>query len=75
VHTLEDFRRVIKEQAHSKFLTLQVSDNVTMTTDNLLVVLPMDNVVAEEPQLAHEYHYVISPAVQEVIKSRAGLLH
>ncbi len=75
VHTLDDFRRVIKEQAHNKFLTLQVSDNVTMTTDNLLVVLPMDNVIAEEPQLAHEYHYMISPAVQEVIKSRASLLH
>ncbi len=70
VHTLEDFRRVIKAHAQDKFLTFLITDNLTMSTDNLLVVLPMDRVMAEEMQLAHEYRYSISPLVQEIMKAR-----
>lgn len=70
VHTLEDFRRVIKAHAQDKFLTFVLTDNLTMSTDNLLVVLPMDKIVAEEPQLAQEYRYSISPIVQEIMKIR-----
>ena len=73
-HTLDDFRKAIKEHAHDKFLTLLLSDNLTMTTDNLFVVLPMDTIVQEEAQLAREYHYPISPTVKEIIKAR-GLSH
>jgi serine protease Do len=70
VYTLEDFRRAIKAHAQDKFLTFVITDNLTMSTDNLLVVLPMDKVMAEEVQLAHEYRYSISPLTQEVMKAR-----
>lgn len=70
VHTLEDFRRVIKAHAQSKFLTLLLADNFSMTTDNLFVVLPMEKIVAEEVQLSHDYHYTISPTVQDIMKVR-----
>jgi len=70
VHTLDDFRKVIKDQAHDKFLTLLLSDNLTMTTDNLFIVLPMEKIIAEEMQLSREYHYPISPTVKEILQVR-----
>lgn len=70
VHTLDDFRRVIKEQVHNKFLTFLLSDNLTMTTDNLFVVLPMDKILAEEVQLSREYHYPISQTVKDILHAR-----
>jgi serine protease Do len=70
VHTLEDLRKVLKDHASSKFLTLLVSDNLTMTTDNVFVVLPMDILVAQEQQLSRDYHYPITSTAQEILKKR-----
>ena len=68
VHTLDDFRRVIKEHAQSKFLTLRVSDNVAMTTDNVFVVLPMATCIQEETRLARDFCYQITDTVKEIMK-------
>ncbi|MEX0849832.1 MAG: trypsin-like peptidase domain-containing protein [Candidatus Dependentiae bacterium] len=70
VHTLQDLRKVLKDHASSKFLTLLVSDNLTMTTDNVFVVLPMDILVAQEQQLSRDYHYPITSTAQEILKKR-----
>ncbi len=70
VHTLDDLRKAFKDHANSKFLTLLVSDNLTMTTDNVFVVLPMDIVASQEPQLSRDYHYPLTQNTQEILKMR-----
>ena len=70
VHTLQDLRKSLKDHAHNKFLTFLLSDNLTMTTDNVFVVLPTATVVAQEAQLAHDYHYPMTETAKEILKLR-----
>jgi hypothetical protein len=70
VHTLADLRKAYKDHAYEKFLTLLVSDNVAMATDNVFIVLPTDAIVAQEVQLARDYHYPISETAKEIMTMR-----
>ena len=69
VHTLDDFREAMKQSVHSKFLTLRVSDNVTRKSENILVVLPWDKLIEEEPKLAHDFKYPITKVAQSLLQS------
>ena len=70
VHTIEDFRKAIKQNAGKPFFTIRASDNVARATDNLLVTLPFDAVVEEEMRLSMDFKYQPSSTVQELIKLR-----
>lgn len=70
VHTLDEFRRALLDHAKDHYLTLLLSDNLTMTTDNVFVVLPLDVLCKEEPQLARDYHYPLSPVARELMHQR-----
>lgn len=69
VHTLDDLRKVIKNGAHEPYLTVRATDNLTRTSDNILVALSMDKVIQEEQKLARDYHYQLSQLSREVIAS------
>ncbi len=60
VTTLTELRDILKESVHDKFLTLRASDNLMRVSDNLLVVLPWEQILEEEPMLARDYHYPLS---------------
>lgn len=70
VHTLQELRKSLKDHIHNKFLTFTLADNLTMTTDNVLVVLPTETVIAQEPQLARDYHYPLTETAKELLKMR-----
>ena len=67
VHTLAEFRRVLRDGIHNKFLAIRVSDNVARASDNIMVVLPLDKVLEEEPQLAYDYHYPLTNTGRELL--------
>ncbi len=69
VGTLDEFREAMKQSAHSKFLTLRVSDNVTRKSENILVVLPWDKLIEEEPKLARDFRYPITKVAQSLLQS------
>jgi serine protease Do len=70
VTTLAELRDALKQTAHDKFLTLKASDNLMRVSDNLLVVLPWEKVLEEEPMLARDYHYPLSPIARELLAAR-----
>lgn len=69
VGTLDDFREAMKQGVHSKFLTLRVSDNVTRKSENILVVLPWDKLIEEEPKLARDFRYPTTKVAQVLLQS------
>ncbi len=68
VSTLEDLRKAFKKGMSSKFLTIRATDNVTRSTDNIFVALPLEKVLAEEPLLAKNYIYPITEHTKELLK-------
>jgi hypothetical protein len=70
VTTLDELRDVLKNSTRDKFLTLRASDNLMRVSDNILVVLPWDKIIAEEPILAHDYHYPISTTMKIILSER-----
>lgn len=71
VHTLADFRKVIKDNAKEKFLTIRASDNVVRASDNVLVTLEMQRILQEEPQLAMDFKYPISAITRDLLKNNS----
>ncbi len=69
VRTLEEFRDAVKNGSHSKFLTMRVSDNVTRKSENILVVLPWDKIIEEEPKLARDFRYPITKVAQSLLQA------
>jgi serine protease Do len=67
VHTLDDFRKVIKSGTHEPFLTIRATDNVTRTSDNILVALTMDKVIQEESRLAKDFRYQLTDLSRDII--------
>ena len=70
VRTLDDFRQAIQESDNG-FFTIQCFDTVTMVTDNLLVVLPYEEVIEEEYSLSQIYGYQPSATVKEIMNDLA----
>jgi serine protease Do len=71
VHTLDDFREAIKKSEHTGFLTVKASDNVTRKSENILVVLPWQKVITEEPRLARDFRYPITKLAQNILQSHS----
>lgn len=67
VKSLADFREVLKLSFDNNYVTLKCVDTLSRASDNLLVVLPFDKVLQEEPLLARTFHYNISPTVAELL--------
>ena len=72
VNTLEDFRKAIKKSSETGYVHFKMSDQITCTSDNIPVVLPLQNAVNDTIKLSRMYRYPISDMVkelQEIIKS------
>ncbi|TET06248.1 PDZ domain-containing protein [Candidatus Dependentiae bacterium] len=67
VRTLNDFRKALRKSLDSKFVTVRVSDNIARISDNILIALPFETVLAEESRLSREYHYQLSEMSKELI--------
>jgi len=73
VHTLEDFRQAMQKSMNAKFLTIRAIDNVTRKSENLLVVLPWNKVLEEEPKLARDFRYPITPTTYALLKEHFNI--
>ncbi len=69
VRTLEEFRQAIKKSEQNNFLTIRASDNVTRKSDNLLVALPWNKVLQEEPKLSMDFRYPMTKMAQGLLQS------
>jgi serine protease Do len=67
VHTLDDFRKVIKNGTHERFLTVLATDNLSRTSDNILVALAMDKVIQEESRLSKDFRYQLTDLSRDLI--------
>lgn len=68
VRTLEDYRQALKKGFSTKFFTIRASDNVARASDNILVALEWDKVLAEEQRLAKDFRYPLGQAAKELLK-------
>lgn len=68
VHTLKDFRKALQESTNSGFLTIEAKSNLITPSDDLFVVLPIDQIIEEELVNMQHYHYEISPAIEKIIE-------
>ena len=71
VKTLDDFRRAILKSLETGRVVIRAVDQVTAATDNVLVVLPLDDVLKETVELAEMYHYPLSDLVSKMCQERA----
>lgn len=69
VTTLTELRDALKKSVQEKFLTIKASDNLMRVSDNLLVVLPWEKILDEEPTLARDYHYPLSQTSKFLLAS------
>lgn len=74
VSTLEDFRNAIKNGMDNQYFVVKASDTASNMSDNLLVVLPYEKILAEELKLSRNYHYPISDTVKEMLTEKGLLL-
>ncbi len=68
VNTLEEYRQSVRKGIHNEFFTLKVTDNVSRASDNIFVVLPMIKVLEEEPMLARDYRYRMTPFTKDLLR-------
>jgi len=69
VKTLDDFRAAVLKGKKDNRLVLRASNNVTITSDNVLVVLPLNKIVEQEQMLSQIYRYPLSSLVDLVVQS------
>lgn len=67
VRTMADFRRALKVSAETKRLVIKANDTISCSSENMIMVLPMDAICQEVEELAHIYRYPISSNVKELI--------
>lgn len=60
VKTLNDFREAVRSSTNNDFLTIK-------TSENLFTVLPWEKVIADEPKLAKNYLYSVTPFMREFL--------
>ena len=70
VNTLDQVREILKNSVYDKFLTIKASDNLMRVSDNLLVVLPWERLLEEEPILAQDYYYPLSDTIKYLLATR-----
>lgn len=57
VKTLTEYRAALRDAAHERFLRLIFTDTVSRISENLLVVLPMKEIIKQEAQVARQNLY------------------
>ena len=72
VTTLDEFRSAIRSSIGSKYLTIKASDNrdIIGIQEGMFCVLPMDEILKEEAQLAAVYRYPVSDMTKELLQAR-----
>jgi serine protease Do len=68
VRTMDDLRKALKESVETKQLVIKASDTLSCSSDNMLLVLPIDAICQEAEELAEIYRYPISQTVRELIQ-------
>ena len=68
VKTLEDFRVSIGKGRATNYFTINAFDNLSRTSDGVLVVLPFDKIAQEEKLLSQQYHYPLSDHVKNLLE-------
>jgi S1-C subfamily serine protease len=61
VKDLSEFREALKKSLTTKFVTLK-------TPDDVLIVMPLDDILLDEQKLSRDYFYTITPFTKEFIK-------
>jgi len=69
VNTLEEFRKALLADGSQPFLTMHFSDNVARRSDNVIIVLPWDEILEQEPKLAHDYRYPITNMAKQLLEA------
>lgn len=68
VKTLDEFRAALLKSPETGFLTLNAVDTITKSSDNILVVLPFEQLLEEEVELLKIYHYPLSDITQKLFE-------
>jgi len=63
VKTLKDFRNAVLEGTQGNILIIKAHDNSGFMTGEVLLVLPLDEVIQEENWLSQMFKYPISDLV------------
>lgn len=70
VHTVDEFRQVMKNSKDMAYLTITVSDNYARTSDNIMVALPFGTVIEDELRLSKSFTYPMSDLAKELLQYR-----
>ncbi|HLC06909.1 MAG TPA: hypothetical protein VJJ26_01850 [Candidatus Babeliales bacterium] len=68
VCTLEDFRKALQKSLETGIVVIKTTDEVSLSTDNVLNVLSLYDSCKETVQLSHTHRYQLSETVIELIK-------
>lgn len=66
VRTIDEFREALLLSRETGFFVMRVTDQISRASNNIPVVLPIDDVVDETFELAKIYHYPLSETVQSL---------
>ena len=72
VHTLDDFRNALKKSIDTGYVVIKATDQISLASENMIAVLPLDKVLEEVANHSHVYHYPISETVQLLLDQAAG---
>lgn len=61
IKDLSQFREALKKSLETKFLTLK-------TPEDVLIVMPLEDILVDEQKLSRDYYYSITPFTKEFIK-------
>ncbi len=67
VKTLDEFREAIKRSVQNDYFVMNVADNITRASDDILVVLPFRKILEEGLTLSRDYRYPLSETVKELL--------
>lgn len=70
VHTLGELREALRSCVDQEFLLFNVTDNSMQRSDNILVALSWNQVLEEEPQLAHDFRYQMTSLARELLQKK-----
>jgi len=67
VKTLDDFRAAVLQGQKDNLFVIKAINTVDNSTDNVLVVLPLDRAIAQEQYLAQIYGYPVSSLLDQLM--------
>lgn len=70
VKTMNDFRNAVQKSLETGRVVIRAVDQVSAATDNVLAVLPLDEVLQETVDLSSLYHYPLSDMVTSLCQER-----